>query len=126
MGGLAGGADLIIIPEFHVTLQEVVGHLHKRRAAGKDFSIIVIAEGIRMDDLAVREDAGRDAFGTSSSASWAWASPQPADRGGDRIRDPGHRPGPPPTGRIAVGAGPDLAHPPGVPRSTCSPRARAA
>ena len=51
VGGLAGGADLIIIPEFPVALDEVVGHLHRRRGDRKDFSIIVVAEGVRMPDL---------------------------------------------------------------------------
>ena len=65
MGGLAGGADMIIIPEFEVTVDEVVSHVHARRAAGSDFSIIVVSEGVRMDGLGDEGDAGgpRDAFG---------------------------------------------------------------
>src|ERR1700676_3834689 len=34
MGGLAGGADLIIIPEFPVAIDDVVEHLDNRRAKG--------------------------------------------------------------------------------------------
>src|SRR2546421_323960 len=30
-GGLAGGADLIVIPEFPIDLADVVKHLHRRR-----------------------------------------------------------------------------------------------
>jgi ATP-dependent phosphofructokinase / diphosphate-dependent phosphofructokinase len=62
MGGLAGGADVILVPEFPIDLDEVVDHLHKRRAEGKDFSIIVVAEGV---DLAGAGTGGeqRDAFG---------------------------------------------------------------
>ncbi len=62
LGGLAGGADLILIPEFEVSVSEVVGHLHRRRAEGKDFSIIVIAEGVAVAGV---EGAGGkpDAFG---------------------------------------------------------------
>jgi len=68
VGGLAGGADLIIIPEFSVSLDQVVEHLHRRRGEGKDFSIIVIAEGVKMAELepAVAATAAaekRDAFG---------------------------------------------------------------
>ena len=67
VGGLAGGADMIIIPEFQVTLEEVVGHLYRRRGEGKDFSIIVVAEGINMPDLVPTDGSGeggpRDAFG---------------------------------------------------------------
>ena len=43
-GGLAGGADLILIPEVPTSLDRVCRHLERRRAAGKDFSIIVVAE----------------------------------------------------------------------------------
>jgi len=65
MGGIAGGADLILIPEFEVGLDEVVAHLHRRRAEGKLFSIIVVAEGARIPELE-REEGGqgeKDAFG---------------------------------------------------------------
>jgi 6-phosphofructokinase 1 len=68
VGGLAGGADMILIPEFPVRLDEVEAHLHRRRGEGKDFSIIVVAEGVKMQS---REPVGaaaaaaekRDAFG---------------------------------------------------------------
>jgi len=43
--GLAGGADMIIIPERPVTVEEVCELIHRRHDRGKDFSIIVIAEG---------------------------------------------------------------------------------
>ena len=65
MGGLAGGADMIIIPEFSVTLDEVVARLEVRRQGGSDFSIIVVAEGVEMDGLQSKDEAegARDAFG---------------------------------------------------------------
>jgi len=65
MGGVAGGADLIIIPEFEVPLSEVVAHLYSRRGEGKLFSIIVVAEGAHIPELE-REmggEAEKDAFG---------------------------------------------------------------
>ena len=64
-GGVAGGADLVIIPEFPMTLSEVVGHLYRRRGAGKLFCIIVVAEGAHipeLDDESGGEKA-TDAFG---------------------------------------------------------------
>src|SRR5215467_9127323 len=64
-GGLAGGADLILIPEFPISLEEVVRHLHRRRGEGKLFSIIVVAEGAHIPELE-RElggEAEKDAFG---------------------------------------------------------------
>jgi 6-phosphofructokinase 1 len=65
MGGLAGGADMIIIPEFSVTVDEVVAHLEVRTRAGSDFSIIVVAEGVEMEGLQSKDAAegARDAFG---------------------------------------------------------------
>lgn len=67
VGGLAGGADLILIPEFPVGLDEVAEHLRRRLGEGKDFSVIVVAEGVKMQTA---EPAGttaaqqkRDAFG---------------------------------------------------------------
>jgi phosphofructokinase-like protein len=64
-GGLAGGADLIIIPEFPLGLPEVVGHLYRRRGAGKLFSIIVVAEGAHIPELTAGDGdaAAKDAFG---------------------------------------------------------------
>ena len=65
MGGVAGGADLIIIPEFERPFSEVVTHLYRRRGEGKLFSIIVIAEGAHVPELE-REQGGeaeKDAFG---------------------------------------------------------------
>jgi 6-phosphofructokinase 1 len=65
MGGLAGGADMIIIPEFEVSLSDVVAHLYRRRGEGKLFSIIVVAEGAHIPQLE-REmggEAEKDAFG---------------------------------------------------------------
>jgi phosphofructokinase-like protein len=64
-GGLAGGADLIIIPEFPLGLPDVVGHLYRRRGAGKLFSIIVVAEGAHIAELDKGADgnAATDAFG---------------------------------------------------------------
>jgi 6-phosphofructokinase 1 len=63
-GGLAGGADLIIIPEFEVPVSDVVAHLYRRRGEGKLFSIIVVAEGAHIPELE-REigEAEKDAFG---------------------------------------------------------------
>ncbi|HEY4028002.1 MAG TPA: ATP-dependent 6-phosphofructokinase [Candidatus Dormibacteraeota bacterium] len=63
-GGLAGGADLIVIPEFPIGLDEVVAHLRRRRGEGKDFSIIVVAEGACFPGLDLDGgDSTTDAFG---------------------------------------------------------------
>jgi len=43
--GMAGGADIILIPEKPFDIDEVCETLKKRHARGKDFSIVVASEG---------------------------------------------------------------------------------
>lgn len=45
--GIAGGADVILIPEIPYDLEVVAEHLVNRRKKGKRFSIIAVAEGVR-------------------------------------------------------------------------------
>jgi len=44
-GGMAGGADLILIPERPYHLDEMCRVLESRRRRGRSFSIVVVAEG---------------------------------------------------------------------------------
>ncbi len=46
-GGLAGGADVILIPEIAYDYEEIADVIETRRERGKDFSIIVVAEGAK-------------------------------------------------------------------------------
>ncbi|HEV7679190.1 MAG TPA: ATP-dependent 6-phosphofructokinase [Candidatus Dormibacteraeota bacterium] len=64
-GGLAGGADMILIPEFPTSIGDVVAHVHDRRARGSDFSIIAVSEGVSLQGMDSTDDAAgpRDAFG---------------------------------------------------------------
>ena len=43
--GIAGSADCIMLPEFPMTIQEVVDIINKRKDSGKKFHIIVVSEG---------------------------------------------------------------------------------
>ena len=66
--GLAGGADMILIPEQKYTVDEIVQTIEKRHNRGKDFSIVVVAEGVMLqaeekDDEFVVQEAGLDEFG---------------------------------------------------------------
>ncbi len=64
MGGLAGGADLILIPEVPFDLDEVCREIQKRRERGKDFSIIVVAEGAQpKENGLITQSEEKDAFG---------------------------------------------------------------
>jgi phosphofructokinase-like protein len=47
--GLAGGADVILIPERPIVLDQVCQHVRTRLARGKRFSIVVVAEGAQME-----------------------------------------------------------------------------
>ena len=48
MAAVAGGADLIVIPEFPMTMDQIIAHLVKRRSSRSAFSIVVVAEGINL------------------------------------------------------------------------------
>ena len=63
MGGLAGGADMILIPEVPVSLDAIVETLHERRRGGSDFSLICVAEGFVTEGIGVEDTGKRDAFG---------------------------------------------------------------
>src|SRR5262245_30495290 len=45
--GIAGGADIILIPEIPYDLDSICRHLTERRRRGKWFSIVAVAEGAR-------------------------------------------------------------------------------
>jgi phosphofructokinase-like protein len=61
--GLAGGADYILVPERPVDVEAVVSAVRSRRARGKNFSIIVAAEGAVLPEGAVTKEVEKDAFG---------------------------------------------------------------
>ncbi len=63
--GIAGGGDAILVPERPFDIEEVVEHLRRRHARGRNFSIVVVAEGAtpREGTLEVREGTSTDAFG---------------------------------------------------------------
>ena len=59
--GIAGGADVILIPERPVDFEEVCREIRSRHAKGKNFSIVVVSEGC---ELPGAEDKGEvDQFG---------------------------------------------------------------
>lgn len=62
--GLASGADVILIPEVPINLDEVCEVLKKRQARGKQFSIIAVAEGAQFaKGQVVTKEEKLDAFG---------------------------------------------------------------
>lgn len=48
--GIAGGADAILIPEIPYDINYVAAKINRRKEIGKDFSVIVVAEGAKPKD----------------------------------------------------------------------------
>lgn len=62
--GIAGGADVILVPEVHIDMDEVCRLVRARWASGKRFAIVVVAEGATLpeaEQVAVGDQ--RDSFG---------------------------------------------------------------
>ncbi len=62
--GIAGGADVILIPEIPIDLDEVCKIIKKRHERGKTFSIVVVSEGAQFKDGSmITQEQKLDAFG---------------------------------------------------------------
>jgi ATP-dependent phosphofructokinase / diphosphate-dependent phosphofructokinase len=62
--GVAGGADVILIPERPFDIDEVCALLHRRKARGRAFSIVVVSEGATAKEGQLATSAeGVDEFG---------------------------------------------------------------
>jgi len=68
VSGIAGGADVILIPEHPITVEEACEDIRRRHDKGKDFSIVVVSEGYELtydsgEKRTVTQEADLDAFG---------------------------------------------------------------
>jgi phosphofructokinase-like protein len=68
MSGIAGGADMILIPEQPATVEQACVELRRRHDRGKDFSIVVVSEGYELtyesgEKRAITQEAETDEFG---------------------------------------------------------------
>ncbi len=69
--GISGGADVILVPEQPFDLDAVCDKIRRRHQGGKNFSIIVVAEGAKFDTSSLDDKDGsfvlssmkKDAFG---------------------------------------------------------------
>jgi len=62
--GIAGGADIILIPELPIDMEEVCNLIKKRHQRGKTFSIVVVAEGAQFKKgTMVLQEQKLDEFG---------------------------------------------------------------
>jgi 6-phosphofructokinase 1 len=62
--GIAGGGDVILVPEHPFSVEDVCTRIKRRHATGKNFSIVVVSEGSK-----VATDSQRDGDGSYVLAS---------------------------------------------------------
>lgn len=63
MGGMAGGADVVLIPEIPIDIDEVCQAIKQRHDRGKNFSIVVVAEGAKLKEQEILQEEKLDQFG---------------------------------------------------------------
>ncbi|MBN1917103.1 MAG: 6-phosphofructokinase [Verrucomicrobia bacterium] len=61
--GLAGGADVILIPEVPVGIEDVCQIIRDRHRYGRDFSIVAVSEGADLGEGMVLQEQKLDEFG---------------------------------------------------------------
>jgi 6-phosphofructokinase 1 len=62
-GGIAGGADYILVPEQAIPLNKICDSIKKAHSQGKDYSIVVVAEGAKLENEELLKDSELDSFG---------------------------------------------------------------
>ena len=70
--GVAGGGDVILIPEIPYDIQAIASHLADRAQSGKTFSIVVVAEGALSIKEAAMEKRERKKFRAEHGPSVAY------------------------------------------------------
>lgn len=61
--GMAAGAHYIAIPEFPVTVDDIVKVIKERQNKGKNYSIVVVSEGCKFSDMSKGRVESTDSFG---------------------------------------------------------------
>ena len=64
--GVAGGADIILIPEIAYEIDAIAGKIERLRAHGRNFALVVIAEGVRTEAgeaVTMEQPSGRPTYG---------------------------------------------------------------
>ncbi len=62
-GGIAGGADAILVPEKPINLSKICETIENRKKQGKKFSVIAVAEGAKLEEGQITQTQELDAFG---------------------------------------------------------------
>ena len=109
--GMAGGADIILIPELPFDIAEVCERIEHRHRSGASFSIVVVAEGATPAEGTMTLQSGEtDEFGHVRLGGVANRVTEEIKRP-HRLRRPGHDPRPRPAGRHAHRVRPGARHP---------------
>ena len=91
MSGIAGGADVILIPEQPITVEEACGEIRRRHERGKDFSIVVVSEGYELTYASGEQRGGRQEARRRPvrprPPGRRRRGARPRDRGANRLRD---------------------------------------
>jgi ATP-dependent phosphofructokinase / diphosphate-dependent phosphofructokinase len=62
--GMAGGADVILVPERPFDIDQVCAHIRRRHSNGRSFSIVVVSEGATPQGGGIMsQHESKDAFG---------------------------------------------------------------
>ena len=108
--GIAGGADVILIPERPFDIDEVCDHLKRRHATGTTFSIVVVAEGATPKDGGLlTQHQTTDSFGHVRLGGIGDRARE-GDRGEDGLRVAHDDPRPHPARRHAARVRPRARH----------------
>ncbi len=102
MSGIAGGADVILIPEQPVTVEDACKEIEHRHSRGKDFSIVVVSEGYELTyDSGERRQVTQEGGDEFGHVRLGGVGDQLAarDRGAHRLRDESDRARPRPARR---------------------------
>jgi 6-phosphofructokinase 1 len=65
-GGIAGGADIILVPELPYTVAGVARRIRELLAQGRTHALVVVAEGVKMENggkASVPDASGRRRYG---------------------------------------------------------------
>ena len=94
IAGIAGGADIILLPEIPYDIDVVVDAINKRKAAGKRFTIIAVAEGaISKEDAKLSKKEMKEKVAKKKYPSVAYEVAERIQKKTDqevRITVPGH------------------------------------
>ncbi|MGH9551323.1 MAG: 6-phosphofructokinase, partial [Terriglobales bacterium] len=62
-GGIAGGADFVLVPEIPFDLRAMTESIKSRHVNGREYSIVVVAEGVKLGDEPTPREQDLDQFG---------------------------------------------------------------